>query len=238
MKTLDNKSTIKIHYFTDILCVWAYLAQIRLDELIINYSDKIDISYNFMPIFGCTANRIGEGWKDKGGFEAFSKHMKTVCKEYPHIEIHPDIWAKNTPKTSATSHLFAKAVQCLVNDGTISNERLTIYNQRSLFEELIWKIRLAFFRDLKDISQMNVLMDIADSLNISTSKIQSTLNDGSALAELFRDIELRDEHKIEGSPTYILNQGRQKLYGNVGYRIIEANLLEILNKPESEASWC
>ena len=53
-----------------------------------------------------------------------------------------------------------------------------------------------------------------------------------------RDIELRDENKIEGSPTYYLNQGRQKLYGNVGYRVVSANLRELLEQPEHQASWC
>ena len=41
------------------------------------------------------------------------------------------------------------------------------------------------------------------------------------------------------SPTFILNEGRQKLYGNVGYRVIEANLQELLKSPDaSQASWC
>ena len=235
---MSESSRIRIHYFTDILCVWAYLAQIRLDELIKNYSAEIDISYNFMPVFGCTHNRIGVGWKDKGGFEGFSKHTHDVCKAHPHVQLHKDVWIKNTPKTSTTSHLFIKAVQILVNDNVISNEPRHEYGQRTLFEEFIWNVRLAFYRDLKDISHMNVLMDIAKSMDLPTDKIQKMLDDGSALAELSRDIELRDEFKIEGSPTYILNEGRQKLYGNVGYRIIEANIQEVIKQPIIEASWC
>ena len=235
---MGSSPRIRIHYFTDILCVWAYLAQIRLDELIKNYSSQIEISYNFMPVFGCTKNRIGNGWKDKGGFEGFSKHTHEVCEAYPHITLHKDIWAKNTPKTSTTSHLFVKAVQCLVDNEVISNECRAESGHRTIFEEFIWEVRLAFFRDLKDISQMNVLMDIAESMNLPTDKIQDALDDGSALAELSRDIELRDEFGIEGSPTYVLNDGRQKLYGNVGYRIIEANLQEIMKQPDMEASWC
>lgn len=235
---MNKAAPIRIHYFSDILCVWAYLAQIRLDELIKNYSSEIEISYNFMPVFGCTENRIGSGWKDKGGFEGFSKHTHEVCEAYPHIELHKDIWAKNTPKTSSTSHLFLKAVQCLVDDGTINKKCHAEFEQRSIFEELIWQVRLAFFRDLRDISQMKELMDIAKSLDLPIVEIQEVLDDGSALAQLSRDIELRDEFGIEGSPTYILNEGRQKLYGNVGYRIIEANLLEILKQPKVEASWC
>ncbi len=235
---MDSSSRVRIHYFSDILCVWAYLAQIRLDELIKNYSSQIEISYNFMPVFGCINNRIGNGWKDKGGFDGFSKHTHEVCEAYPHITLHKDIWAVNTPKTSTTSHLFIKAVQCLVDNGTISNECHSEFDQRTIFEELIWKVRLAFFRDLKDISQMNVLMDIAKSMNLPIDKIQEAIDDGSALAELSRDIELKDEFGVEGSPTYILNEGRQKLYGNVGYRIIEANLQEVMKEPDLEASWC
>jgi hypothetical protein len=33
---------------------------------------------------------------------------------------------------------------------------------------------------------------------------------------------------IEGSPSFVLNEGRQKLYGNVGLRIIEAKIQEII----------
>jgi hypothetical protein len=37
----------------------------------------------------------------------------------------------------------------------------------------------------------------------------------------------------------ILNQGRQKLFGNVGYRIIEANIQELLREANpDQASWC
>ena len=45
--------------------------------------------------------------------------------------------------------------------------------------------------------------------------------------------------RIEGSPSFVLNEGRQKLYGNVGFRIIEANIQELLRAPGGDqASWC
>ena len=67
---------------------------------------------------------------------------------------------------------------------------------------------------------------------------RAAIDDGSAMAALCRDAEMRDEMKIEGSPTWVLNQGRQKLYGNLGYRILEANVREILDRPATGASWC
>ncbi|MEA5480541.1 hypothetical protein VB774_23140 [Pseudanabaena galeata UHCC 0370] len=46
------------------------------------------------------------------------------------------------------------------------------------------------------------------------------------------------EHTISVSPTLIFNEGRQRLNENVGYRVIEANIRELLNNPEDEQSWC
>ncbi|HIG65594.1 MAG TPA: disulfide bond formation protein DsbA [Methyloprofundus sp.] len=233
-----TSSRIRIHYFTDVLCVWAYLAQVRLDELIKNNSSDIEISYHFMPIFGNTEHRIGEGWKDKGGYAAFSQHTHKVCAAYPYLELHKDIWQVNQPKTSAISHLMIKAVQCLVDEGVVNNEADSSLQHRTQFEEFVWQVRLAFFRDAKDIGNMQVLMGIARAMQLPLAEIQRVLDDGTALAAVCRDIELRDGFRVEGSPTYILNEGRQKLYGNVGYRIIEANLHEILKQPKMEASWC
>jgi len=79
---------------------------------------------------------------------------------------------------------------------------------------------------------------VLGQVGISTAAIEAKLKSGEAMAEVCRDIELRDEYKIEGSPTYYLNQGRQKLYGNVGYRVVSANLRELLERPEHQASWC
>jgi predicted DsbA family dithiol-disulfide isomerase len=90
----------------------------------------------------------------------------------------------------------------------------------------------------RDISNHDVLLDVLDRVGFPTDAIEAKLTSGEAMAEVCRDIELRDEHKIEGSPTYYLNQGRQKLYGNVGYRVVSANLRELLEQPGQQASWC
>jgi hypothetical protein len=52
------------------------------------------------------------------------------------------------------------------------------------------------------------------------------------------DTEKKELLKLEGSPSYILNDGRQKLYGNVGYRVIEANVTELLEHDDNQLSWC
>jgi hypothetical protein len=42
-----------------------------------------------------------------------------------------------------------------------------------------------------------------------------------------------------GSPSLVLNEERQKLYGNVGFRVMQANIQELIRTPHAdEASWC
>lgn len=103
---------------------------------------------------------------------------------------------------------------------------------------MILNIRKAFFQDALDISQLSVLVEIAQSMSLPTDLIQAKLNDGSAIAALCADMDMREKNKLEGSPTYLLDNGRQKLYGNVGYRVLEANIQELLERPEGIASWC
>ena len=64
------------------------------------------------------------------------------------------------------------------------------------------------------------------------------LDSGQAMASLSEDLHHASTQGVKGSPTWVLNEGRQQLYGNVGYRILSANIDELLNNPADEASWC
>ena len=220
---------VTLDYFTDTLCVWAYVAQIRLDELKQKFGDDLEVNEHFITLFGNTEKRIAQGWKDRGGFEGFNHHVLHVGKQFNHLSINPDVWKTVTPHSSANSHLFLKAVQLLVQESHVSN---------TAFTQLIWNVREAFFLHAHDISKLSVLFSLAQSLGIDESKVREKLENGSAIAALCADNELREQFKLEGSPTYLLNNGRQKLYGNVGFRILEANIQELLERPEGIASWC
>ncbi len=230
---------IIISHYSDVLCVWAYVAQIRLDELMVQFGDKVKVNHIFIPLFGSTEKRIGDGWKDRGGFNGFSDHVVEVCEAFPHIDINPDVWKSCRPLTSASTHCFIKAVQLLEENAVIGDEAIEAFKGKTLVEEFVWRIRLAFFVNAEDISSYEVMSRIAQGLNINLSAVDEKLKSGEAIAALCRDAELKELHKIEGSPTYYLNGGRQKLYGNVGYKILEANVLELLqNKGGEVASWC
>ncbi len=42
---MTKKTKVRISYFSDVLCVWAYVSQIRLDELNRQFGDKVEISH-------------------------------------------------------------------------------------------------------------------------------------------------------------------------------------------------
>lgn len=215
--------------FTDVLCVWAYAAQIRLDELHEQWGEKVKVEHHFIEVFGDTASRIGEGWKKKGGFIGFGKHVVEVGEQFPHVEINPAVWETCRPASSGNAHLILKAVQVLQQDGVVDEGTCAA---------LAWRIRLAFFRDAQDIGDASVLSGLAREQGLDEAAIEVVLRSGRAVAGLCRDAELRDQHQLSGSPSYVLNDGRQKLYGNVGYRILDANVRELMEQPDDQASWC
>lgn len=235
---MQPDTSVKVDYYSDVLCVWAYVAQIRLDELKHHFGDTIQIHHHFMPVFGATQQRIAEGMKEKGGFEFINQHICQVCADFPHVELNPEIWLKVRPKSSVQTHLFFKAIQLLAEQGVIDNRGSNDYFGRTIAEEFIWRCRVAFFRDCQDISDFMVLYRLAEPLGISREQLEPLLMNGEAMAALCVDKELCEKNRVEGSPTFILNEGRQKLYGNVGYKILETNVHEVIHRPYNQASWC
>ena len=98
---------------------------------------------------------------------------------------------------------------------------------------------MRFFAEARDVSDWRVHSQIADALRIDYGEVEEKIRSSEAVAQLAVDINLSQAHHVEGSPTFIMNNGRQKLFGNVGYHLLEANVQELLrNAPEDEASWC
>ena len=104
--------------------------------------------------------------------------------------------------------------------------------------ELALQLRRAFFEDARNIGQWDVAMDVAIQAGFQSSDLNAVVDDGRAHAQLMSDYSLAQKMGIRGSPSWVLNEGRQILYGNVGYRVISANIRELMKRPSEEASWC
>lgn len=217
---------IRADYYTDVLCIWAYAAIPRLEALRRDFPEQVEVRLRYLPIFGATHQRIVGTQKEDSAFHAFHAHLQEVAKAWPHVQLHPAIWKEVRPASSLTAHLYLKAAQA----------------QTDAFSELFDldnRIRHAFFTEGRGIGRREVLDELVADAGLDVAAIHDRIDSGEAGAALCADMKDKEEQAIPGSPTLVLNEGRQRLYGNVGYRVMEANVRELLHNPAAgEASWC
>ena len=221
-------------YFSDVLCVWAYVSQARIDAVKAKFGAAVRIDDRFCSVFGDTAGKIASVWKDRGGYHGFNAHLRQVAERFPHVQLHPDLWLTTRPASSASAHLFLKAVQLWERETGTDPDR-----PAGLFDQVTRNFRDAFFRDGRNIACWETQCAIAAAAGVDIDAVARHIHDGLAFARLAADYQDADKMRIEGSPSFVLNEGRQKLYGNVGFRLLEANIQEFLREPHAdEASWC
>lgn len=218
------KQPVVIDYYSDLLCVWAWIAQKRIDELNNTLGEKIAIHYHYMDIFGDTQTKMEKQWGNRGGYEGFAKHVIESAKPYPDAVVSQSLWSSVKPTTSTNAHLLLKAIE-LQHDMNTSAEMALVF-------------RKAFFIEAQDISDMKVLYSLIEQNQLDVVAINELITNGKAIAALMTDYQLAKQHAMKGSPTYIIDNHRQTLYGNVGYRVLLANIEEQLKHPNNEASWC
>lgn len=220
---------VKISYFTDALCVWAYVAQIRMDELKANFKEGVEIECRYLNVFGNVSTKMDAIWKQRGGLPAYQQHVREVVEKFGHVQLHERTWRADVPRSSMPAHLWLCAIR-IVELGSRcapgSGDRAA-----SAFRD-------AFFRQGRDISRAAILLEIVEEIGLPSAEIKDAITTGVAHAALADDLELARAQSISASPTLLFNEGRQRLTGNVGYRIIEANIRELLEASPGQLSWC
>jgi len=217
-------ATLVIDYYSDVLCVWAWIAQRRLEELKEEWGGQIELRPHYINLFGDTNTRMHEKWGERGLFEGFGRHVLDAAAPYDNAPVNPDIWKNVRPLTSSNAHLVLKAVELAYSVDVSSGLALLI--QKS------------FFVDLVDIGDLRKVLLLAEQSNLSVDRINELIGNGAAGAALMQDYHKAKDLNIKGSPTWIMNNGRQELFGNIGYRILSGNIKEVLARPQHEASWC
>jgi predicted DsbA family dithiol-disulfide isomerase len=223
-ETAPSCTATVIDYYTDILCVWAWIAQPRLEELQKQWQDKIQIRHRYVDVFGDAHTKIEQRWGPQSGFEKFSAHLIHCAEPFTDTPVSRAIWSEQRPRSSMPAHLLLKAVDIVCGGDAVKT--------------LAKHLRRAFFVESQDVGNLDTLFDLAAQHGLDASALKASIMDGRAMAKLSADQQNARELGIKGSPTWVLNDGRQTLYGNIGYRILNANIEELLKRPQSEASWC
>jgi len=229
---MTDKPTVR--HFSDLLCIWAYAADIRLDRLVAQYTGRAVFQTHLCSVFPDTVGKLDAAWGARGGAEAYGAHVREIAARFDHIQVHADVWSRVRPASSTAPHLFLKAAQ-LVDEAAQGTRPLPETRHYRLASAL----RRAFFAEARDIATWQVQAECAAALGLDTGAIQARLHTGEAAGLLDRDLGLAQKLKVTGSPTFVMNEGRQTLYGNVGFLLLEANVDELLRAPgPGEASWC
>lgn len=220
---------IRVTHFSDTLCVWAYVSQVRIDELHRTFGAKVEVEVRYFQVFGSARKKLQAGWAERGGARGYAEHVRGVVERFGHVPLHPAAWADCVPPSSMPSHLLLCAVRELQQRGEVEPGSL---------EGAAWAVRQAFFGEGRDIARHDVLIDVAARCGLPLPALERVLASGEAHAALAEDLELARQQGVQASPTLLFNEGRQRLTGNVGYRIIEANIRELLDGAPGQLSWC
>jgi predicted DsbA family dithiol-disulfide isomerase len=224
---MQQAGPIRIQHFSDILCVWAYASEVRVDELAANFQGELRFEFRYFPVFGHVPAKMERQWADRGGLQGYADHVREVAAKFDHLELHPDAWEHVTPVSSLPAHLLLAAARVLDRDAGTHK-----------LDALARNLRKAFFTEARDISQRGELLLIAEQSGLAVAEVEHICDSGVAFAELHADISLAQEKHVTASPTLLFNEDRQRLTGNVGYRVMEANVRELLRNPADQQSWC
>lgn len=224
--------TVKIVHFSDVLCVWAYVSQTNLTRLVQTFGDQVQIEIHFCSVFPDAQTKIENQWRDRGGFAGYGDHVMSIAARFEHARVHDDVWRKVRPRSSASPHLFIKAIELLEQCSDTPSEAASFTDRWPV--KAARELRTAFFADAQDIANWSTQRKIAEKIGINFEAILEKIETGEAIAKLAADYELAQTLGVQGSPTYILDEGRQKFFGNIGYGILAANVDELLTSEHQE----
>ena len=89
-----------------------------------------------------------------------------------------------------------------------------------------------------NIALRSVQLEVAEELDLPRGALERCLDDGSALAAVCEDHAEKERLRLQGSPTYVFDDGRAMLYGNVAYGVLHATIDELLRGLRPEGSAC
>lgn len=101
---------VQIVYFSDLLCLWTHISELRVDAGRATYGEQVRFEYRFCSVFGDTVRKIADGWGERGGYAGFNEHLLHAASDYPEVRVNQDIWRTARPASSSGPHLFANAV--------------------------------------------------------------------------------------------------------------------------------
>lgn len=214
-------------YWSDPLCIWALVAQQKLDRVLADFGAHLRVDYRIAPVFGSVPWRFAHGAWAKDGVEGRVLATRKIAEQAGRTDVSGACWQRAMPASSWAPAAAIKAVFAF-EDGR--GEQVGPLYQRALRER--------FFVGESNIALRGVQLEVAEELGLAREPIERRLDDGSALAAVCEDYAEKERLHIQGSPTYSFDGGRAMLYGNFDYGILKSTVAELVRAAGCGGSPC
>ncbi|MCP4504288.1 MAG: hypothetical protein GY822_30585 [Deltaproteobacteria bacterium] len=217
-------------YWSDPLCIWAYVGQPKLDAVIEKHGQNIAVRHRIVPVFTSIPRRFSEGgtWA-KAGPSGRRKTTADVAQKFGFDNVTGAVWESDAPSSSVPAGAAFHAVALLEEREEASIGAAALYLE---------KLRERFFVDDKNIARRVEQCALAEEMKTPMAAFEAALDDGSALTRLLEDLEDKTSSFIRGSPTWVFDDGRTLLYGNVASSVVHGTIDELLRGHHTGCSWC
>lgn len=196
---------IPVAYWSDPLCIWAFVAQPRLEAVLSRHGVRLALEHHIVPVFGSVPQRFRHGAWAREGPEGRAAATRRVARMHGREDISGDVWTDDAPASSWSSAAAVKAVGLLEAQEQARPGAMADY---------LLGMRQAFFVRNRNVSRRGEQLALAEAAGLDVTALEAALDDGRGAAALFEDHALRDAQHIVGSPTWVFDGGRAKLYGN------------------------
>lgn len=226
---MKKVQTLEFEYWSDPLCIWAYVAQPKLDHVLTRWKRCVDVRYHVVPVFGSIPWRFREGpWSSQGpeGRAAATQH---IAQEHGMNDVGGECWLVDCPASSWPAGAALEAVFAMEQEEEIPKGAAAAYQLA---------MRRRFFVDGKNVTRRRVQLALAEELEVPRASLERRLDDGSAIARLHEDHERKDRLRIQGSPTYVFDAGRAMFYGNFPLEVLTATVEKLVDGLDLGGSAC
>lgn len=220
---------LTFQYWSDPMCIWAFVGQSKLDRVLEEWGDRIEVDYRIVPVFGSVSKRFEEGSWAEGGRAGRRETTCGIASEHGIEGVSGDVWVESEPHSSWACGTAAKAVFMMEEEGDAHPGAGADY---------LLEMRDHFYRRNRNICRRDEQLAVAERVGVDADGLQRRLDDGSALAAVCEDDNERDELGVRGSPTYVFEGGRAVLYGNFPFSVLHAVVEELLEGLEMGGSAC
>ena len=220
---------IEFDYWSDPLCVWAFVAQEKLDRVLVELGQHLVVHYRIVPVFGSVPWRFTEGPWAREGVDGRVAITRRIAEQAGRLDVSGQCWRRACPASSWAPGMAIKAVFALEARGEVADGSGARY-QRVL--------RDRFFVNDENVALREIQLRVAEVEALPRAGIERQLDDGTALASVWEDHNERERLKIQGSPTYVFDGGRAMLYGNFEYEMLQSTISTLLRGVHPGRSAC